>query len=270
MMKVVGAIVAMVLVAGIIVAVGMWRGLIPVPSVLLSALVGGGEPEHTARYYPPDTLAYFWATLVPGSGQFQELRDIWERLDDSRAFRDLVETAQDEFEEETGIDFETGVMPWIGPEFSVGVLDADWGNEELVVAGMVGVRDEDAADDFFRDWLEYIEREVRTEFHDETYLDFDIVVSEDGAQAYALTDDWLVFATSERGLEDVLARLEGDEEDSLASNEDFMEARSHLTERRFASAYVSLVEAQDLLEDVWDEAFGANVAGLAGSGARIG
>ena len=98
MMKVVGAIFAMVLVAGIIVAVGMWRGLIPVPSVLLPLLVGGGEREHTARYYPPDTLAYFWATLVPGGGQMQEILGIWERLDDSRAFRDLVDQAQDEFE----------------------------------------------------------------------------------------------------------------------------------------------------------------------------
>ena len=255
MVKVVGAIAAMVLVAGIIVAIGMWRGLIPVPSVLLPLLMGGREREHTARYYPPDTLAYFWVTLAPGSGQLQEMQDIWERLDDSRAFRDLVDLTQEEFEEETGIDFETGVMSWIGPEFAVGLLEADWKREEWVVAGMVGVRDGDSADAFFRDWLDYMENEHYTEFHDETYEDFDIVVSEDGSQAYALTDDWLVFATSERGLEDVLVRLSGDEEDSLASNEDFVEARSQLTERRFSSVYFSLVEAEDVLEDVWDETF---------------
>ena len=264
MMKVVGAIVAMVLVAGIIVAIGMWRGLIPVPSVLLPLLVGSGEREHTARYYPPDTLAYFWATLVPGRGQLQELRDIWERLDDSRAFRDLVDLAQEEFEDETGIDFEAGVMSWIGPELALGVLEADWSREEWVVAGMVGVRDEDSAESFLRDWLEYMEEDQYTEFHDETYEDFDIVVSEDGLQAYALTDDWLVFATSERGLEDILARLSGDKDDSLASNEEFMEARSQLMERRFASAYFSLVEAEDFLEDVWDETFELSAGGWAG------
>ena len=66
----------------------------------------------------------------------------------------------------------------------------------------------------------------------------------------------MVFATSERGLEDILARLSGDEERSLESNEEFMEARSQLTERRFVSAYFSLVEAEDLLEDVWDATFG--------------
>ena len=263
-MKVVGAIVAMVVVAGIIVAIGMWRGLIPVPGVLLPLLVGGGEREHTARYYPPDTLAYFWATLTPGDGQRKELLDIWEQLDDSRAYRDLVDMAQDEFEEETDIDFETGVMSWIGPEISVGVLEVDWKREEWVAAGMVRVRDEDSAEEFFRDWLEYVESELHTEFQDETYRDFDIVVSEDGMQAYALTDDWLVFATSERGLEDILARLDGDEKDSLASTEEFIEARSQLAERRFASAYFSLVEAQDLLRDLADETFGSGGRGLVG------
>ena len=114
----------------------------------------------------------FWATLVPGGGQLQEILDIWERLDDSRTFRDLVDQAQDEFEDETGIDFETGVMPWIGPEFSLGVLEADWSREEWVVAGMIGVRDGDTAEEFFRDWLEYMENEHYTEFHDETYEDF--------------------------------------------------------------------------------------------------
>lgn len=65
---------------------------------------------------------------------------------------------------------------------------------------MVGVRDEDSAEPFFRDWMEYMEDRHYTEFDDETYGDFDIVVSEDGSQAYALTDDWLVFAAGERGL----------------------------------------------------------------------
>ena len=195
-----------------------------------------------------------WCRLV---GQLEEFRDIWERLDDSRAFRDVVDTVQEEFEDETGIDFETGVMSWIGPEIAVGLLEADWRREEWVVAGMVGVRNGGAAEEFFRDWLAYMEDEQYTEFHDETYEGFDIVVSRDGLQAYALTDDWLVFATSERGLEDILARIAGDEEDSLASNEHFMEARSQLPDRRFASLYFSPVEARDLLEDIAAEAFGS-------------
>ena len=263
MVKIIGAIVGMAVVAGIIVAIGMWRGLIPIPSGLLPLLVGGGERERTAQYYPPDTLAYFWATFVPGEGQLAELRNIWERLDDSRAFRDLVDRAQDEFEEETGIDFEEGLMPWIGPEFSVGVLEADWGGEEWIAVGMVGVRDQGAAEEFLSDWLDYMEGEQYSEFYDETYRGFDIVVSEDGEQAYALTGDWLVFATSERGLEDVLARIAGEEEASLATDDHFMEARSQLANRRFASVFVLLQEAEVVLEDAVDEVLGTSGRGAA-------
>ena len=255
-MKVIGATLAVILIAVVIVAIGMWRGLIPIPSGLLPFLLGDGEPERTARYFPPDTLAYSWATLAPAGGQLQELQDIWERLDDSRAFRNLVETMQEGFEDETAIDFGTDVWPWIGPEIAVGLLDVDWRGEEWVVAGMVGVRDHRAAEEFLRDWLDYMADEYYTEFDDETYAGFDIVVSDDGLQAYALTEDWLVFATSERGLEDILARLAGDEEDSLAKSEHFVEARSQLSERRFASVYFSLVEARDLLADIAHEAFG--------------
>ena len=249
LVKLIGAICAMLVVAVLIVAVGMWRGLIPVPGVLLVLLVRGGEPEHTARYYPPDTLAYSWATLVPSGGQLEELQDIWGQLDDSRAFRDVVDSAQDEFEEETGIDFEAGVVPWIGPEFSLGLLGVYREREEWVVAAMVGVRDRDAAEHFLSDWLEYIEDESHTEFRGDTYRGFDIVVSDDGHQAYALTDDWLVFATDERALEDILVRVGGDEDTSLASEDSFREARSQMLDRRLASVYVSSREAEDLLDE---------------------
>ena len=257
LIKIIGVIVAMSVVAVVIVAIGMWRGLIPVPGVLLSVLVRGGDPEYTARYYPADTMVYSWATLVPGEGQFDDLQKVWERFNKSRAFRDLVEMAQDDFEEETGIDFEQGVMPWIGPELSVGLLDADWEYEEWVLAGMVGVRDKKAAEGFLDDWLDYMEDEWHTEFGADTYRGFDILVSVDGAQAYALTDDWLVFATDERALEDILARVAGEEDDSLGSGDLFQEARSYLADRRFASVYLSVGEAEDLLEDLSDEMFGS-------------
>lgn len=43
-----------------------------------------------------------------------------------------------------------------------------------------------------------------------------------------------------------------------------MEARSQLTERRFASAHLSLVEAENFLEDVWDETFELSGGGWTG------
>lgn len=260
LIKSIGAIVAMILVVVIIVAVGMWRGLIPVPGALLFVLLRGAEPEYTARYYPPDTMAYTWVTLVPAEGQVDHLQEIWERLNRSRAFRDVVDLAQDDFEEETGVDVEKDVMPWIGPEISVGLLDVDWENEEWVVAGMVGVRDREVAEDFLGDWLDYMEDDRYTEFSTDTYMGFDIAVSDDGLQAYALTEDWLVFATDERALEDVLVRIAGEEDSSLETEELFQEARSNLPGRRFASVYFSPGEAEDLLKDAY-EMFGSEAAG---------
>lgn len=255
--KIISVIVAVCVVAVVIAAIGMWRGLIPVPDVLVSALLRGGEPEHTARYYPADTMVYAWATLAPGDGQFEELQEVWELLNKSRAFRNVVEMAQDDFEEETGIDFERDVMSWIGPEFSVGLLDADLEHEEWVVAGMIGVRDRESAERCLYHWLDYVEDEWHTEFGVDTYRGFDILVSDDGEQAYALTDDWLVFATDERALEDILLRVAGEEDDSLGSRDLFKEARSQLADRRFASVHLSVVEAEDVLQDVAAEIFGA-------------
>lgn len=106
LIKFVGAIAAMGAVAVVILAIGMWRGLIPVPDVLVSVLIRGAEREYTARYYPADTMIYFWTTLGPGEGQLDDLRNVWKTLNRSRAFRNVVELARDDFKEETGIDFE--------------------------------------------------------------------------------------------------------------------------------------------------------------------
>ena len=82
MLKADGAMVAILMVSVAVVAVGMWQGFIPVLGRLLSLLAGAKEPEHSARYYPPDTLAYAWATLLPSGGQSDDMRDVWQRFND--------------------------------------------------------------------------------------------------------------------------------------------------------------------------------------------
>lgn len=57
MLKAAGAIVAILFVSVAVVAVGMWQGFIPASGPLLALLARAKEPEHSARYYPPDTLA---------------------------------------------------------------------------------------------------------------------------------------------------------------------------------------------------------------------
>ena len=256
LIKIIGAIAAVLVIALIATGAAMYFRFIPIPGPILAMLVGAKSPEYSARYYPPNTLAYGWLTLAPGQGQMQDLEIIWERFNEFLAFRDLVDLAQDEFEDETGIDFETDVMPWVGPELSIGLLDFRGDFEEPVIAAMVGVRDRDAAADFLSDWLDYMEDAENADFDDDSYRGFDIVVDENGHQAYALTDEWLIFATSESALEVMLERIVGDEGNSLSSSERFAEARSSLPNRRFASAYVDSRRTLDMWEHFADDALG--------------
>ncbi len=106
---------------GVIAAgVAVYTGLISIPWLTK-------PPEHSARYYPTDTLAYTWFTLYPSSDQRRVARDIWGRLDDRRAFRNLVEDFEDLVEEETGFEIEEDILTWIGAEISAAVLDFDLG-----------------------------------------------------------------------------------------------------------------------------------------------
>ena len=249
LIKIIGAIAAIVVIAVVIAAVAMWRGLIPVPSPLLALLVGAKEPEYSAQFYPPDTLAYAWFTLTPGGGQFDEMRDIWGRFNEYPAFEELVAELKEDFADETDIDFDTEVAPWIGPEISGGVLAFDVEQEELTAAAIIGVRDADVAADFLSKWLEYMTDTEETDFDAGSHRGFDTWVDDDKHQAYALTDDWLVYATDESVLEDTLDRIDGDGGGSLADTENFMAARAALPEHRFNSSYIDYRRALASWED---------------------
>ena len=110
--------------------------------------IRASEPEGTAVYFPDDVLAYSWATLSPGVGQGQHMLDIWERFNEISEFQDAIDELLEEFEDDTGIDFEEDVLPgsariypllcwtqvtltsWMPPQFSAyrttGPLQTSW------------------------------------------------------------------------------------------------------------------------------------------------
>ena len=250
LIKTLGAIAAVMIIAVIVIALAMWRGLIPIPGPLLALLVGAKEPEYSARYYPSDTLAYGWVTLTPGGGQFEEMRDIWERFNEFRDFRRIIDDFQDDFADETGINFETEVMPWIGPDASVAFIDFDTRRDEVIAAATISVRDENAARDFLEQWLEYMEDAEGADFDADSYKDFRLWIDESEYQVYGLSKDLLVFATTESGFREVADAVAGDTDGSLADNENFKAAQAALSKRRFASVYVDYEETLKLVEDL--------------------
>ena len=76
--------------------------------------------------------------------------------------------------------------------------------------------------------------------------DFRTWVDEDGSQAYALSDDLLVFATTEDMLEDVMWYAAEERSRTLADDENFVEARAALPSERFASFYVNTEDSEDI------------------------
>lgn len=247
--KIIGAIAAVIIIGVIAVGAAMYFRLLPIPGPILALLVGAKEPEYSARYYPSDTLAYAWVTLTPGDGQFEDMREIWGRFNDYPAFADLIDELRDEFEEDTGIDFEMEVMPWIGPEISAALLDIDVKQEEAVVAAAIGVRDKDAAAAFLTKWRKEMTEETGADFAVGTHRGFDTWVDEDAYQAYALTDDWLVYATDQFTLMGMVERIADGGSDGLNQNANFIAAQAALPERRFSSFYLNYQQGIELLDE---------------------
>ena len=220
-----------------------------VAAYMLVPGIRSSEPESTARYFPDDVLVYSWFSLSPGVAQGRHMLDIWGRFQDIPEFRDAVEEFLDEFEDDTGVDFQADVLPWLGPDISFAVLDArDF--ESVDAAAMFGVQDHAAASDFLDDWLEYIEDEEGARFEEDSSGGFDIWADGGEEQFYALSNDWLVFATTEDALDEVLDRIAGDGGESLADNPDFEEARSLMWDPRIMSFYADLSTIMDEVADV--------------------
>ena len=265
LIKIIGAIAAVIVIAVIVVGLAMWRGLIPIPGPLLALLVGAKEPEYSARYYPPDTLAYAWVSLTPGDGQFEELWDIWGRFEDYPAFQDMIEQSKNDFNQESGIDFDTEIMPWIGPEISAALLAIE--EEEPTAVATIGVRDSKTAAAFLAKWREYMAEGSDAAFQAGSHRGVDIWVDDDAFQAYALTDNWLVYATDEKSLTDTLDRIEEGGGDSLADEANFKAARVALSERRFASFYLNYQQGIEMLDEILSSEAGGLTPGMFGPAA---
>ena len=251
-LKITGIAAGVIILLVIAVGVGAYFGVIPNPFLNMFLK----PPEDSARYYPEDTLAYAWLTLQPGGGQREQMLDVWERFNEFRVFRNRLDDLFDEFEDESGIDFEQDVFPWAGPEFSAGVIELNRYSEP-VVAATVGVRDADAARVFLDQWLDFLEDTAGADFDADSYRGIDTWLDENSGQAYALSRSLLVIVDSgddsESVLEEILELVDGAARPSLADSADFQSARAALPDRRFASVYVNvrgaLADAEELVGD---------------------
>ena len=217
--------------------------------------IRGSEPENTARYFPEETFIYSWGTFTPGIGQGRQMLDLWNRFEELPKFKEVVDDLLEDLEEETGIDFEREVLPWVGPDLSFALLNAT--EESGDVVALVGVKDHGAASDFLRDLLEYMEDDgVELEREDDIH-GFEVWADWDSDMALALSGDWFLFASAEDALNDVLSLISEGEGQSLADTPNFQEARTAMNGDRVMSLYIDMEANMDLFSDL--SGFGESV-----------
>ena len=243
-LKVAAAIAALVLLGMVGYGAGVYLGFFAVPFV-------SNPPEHSARYYPDDIIAYSWMTLNPGGGQRRHMTDMFERLTDISTVREWQEELEDALEDELDIEPDD-LAAWVGAEMSVAVMDFDSRDGTTEVAGTVQVRNREAAEAFIDKVLDRLEDDG-FDFERDDYGDFDTWVDEAGWDDYqlslALSNDLLVVASAEHTLKIVLDRVSGKQTRTLASDDAFQEARAALPGRRFMSAYLDYENLLDVIED---------------------
>lgn len=244
-LKITGVILAAVGVLIVAFAALIYFGIGPNPFIGLFL----DPPEHSARYYPRDTISYAWLTLYPEDGQIDQMMDLFERINELPELEERLEDLQDDVEDESGFDFEEELETWIGVDASAGLLEE---NDKPVGVVTVSVRDFERAQIFIEEWTDYLEDESGFDFDYDDDDGIDIWTDERERLAFALTREVLlvVFADDpEETLEDMLDLITGRSERSLADDEQFQAARQQYSDRRFASVFLNIEELLDLLDD---------------------
>ncbi len=211
--------------------------------------------EQTAKYLPPDTQFYMSVNLRPGVGQLSKLKTIYDKFDANDKFGERIDKLFEEIEDESRIDTKEDLLPWLGPEIAVALLDFDVADESVDFVAFIGTTDTEATTVFLDGFLEYIEIEEGTGFTEgshQGYVTYDGPVDSGDINAhFVVTDDYLLFATTRELLESTVDMIDASGE-SLADNPDFISARDSVDDSRFAFLYAST----DRIVDTISSSFG--------------
>ena len=209
------------------------------------------QSEETAKFLPHSTQFYFSVNLRPGIRQIRHAINILsvfkqDKLDDEPEldqYPDTLNETLDEFEMETGIDLEKEMFPWIGPEIAIALVDiGNFSPDEIEMVVFLGTTDKLATEDFVKSLVQYLGEEDGLVVYESSIGDSVIYRVSDSQSDFGLstveinlvvTDDYLILATSDRVLREVIGRPGI----SLADNPNFQKARESVQDPRVAMFY---------------------------------
>ena len=227
--KILIALLALVIV---LVSVPAAAGLfVDIPYSTIFGLATSAKPQHSAGFYPYDTYAYVAVDAKPTFGNIGELLKLREGFSDAAVLADFFGDLFEGTGTDAGIELKD-VSPWIDFRHSAGVTDAG----EIAI---IGVRNRDRAAEFVPVLIEkgLDASEADFSFSSDGGFDTWIATGDSELPSLALTDDWLVIASGERGLREVLAHMSGAAETSLLDHPRFIAASEVMVDGHFVSAY---------------------------------
>ena len=178
--------------------------------------------------------------------------DLWDRFNENRTFRKEIEDAREEWEEETGINLEEDIRPWLGPDLSAGIVRFD-SNDQPIAVATVSVLDRQSAEIFLDQLTDYLEDSSGASFVGGTFQNHPTWTDGVSGYGYALTDDLLIAAFAEEELQDTLEEMlelaTRESVPNLAGTQRFQEAMKELPRRRFASAYMNIEDYHYVVTD---------------------
>ena len=213
-------------------------------------------PEDTAKFLPMETTFYVSMNLRPGVGQLMKAKEVRDRFREHPGFDEKLDEIYEEIEEETGINVEEDLFPWVGPEVSLAIPDFQGIDEAPGVVAFIGTTDKRAAESTIRKLIAKAESEGVEYEESETqgHLTFISGPSDEVISYIALTDDYIVATTSAELLESTLERMNSARpKPSLLDKPGFQEARAAAQSPRFGILYLDVAGIIDQLAEDFDE-----------------
>lgn len=196
---------------------------------------------------------------------FLHLAEAYEDAFDEAELADSLEEMEDTYD----ISFEDDIQPWLGAEASIAILNLGDATESMLQPGGMGdspgspplivfaimTRDRKASDEF----LEKLKASIEDQDYnveEETYKDVPFYVQEveedwETPVIFGTVGNFVVITSDVEGMKDVIDTHKG-EIDSLAKNEDYLEAMKELPSDASMYMFVNMQDLAPALEDYAD------------------
>lgn len=196
---------------------------------------GNFGPPETVKLAPADTELFI--CVKPNLLQlrnFSNLQDIYQSNSETKA---VMEELLKEFRQETDVDYELDIKPWLGKE-AAAFIPRQENPEELVA--VIQYKDREKA----RQFIKKLTKDEDT--REEAYRGIAVTCVED--DWVALTDGFMFIASNEELMHATIDRKLGKRSESLEDNYDYRKVEKSLPWNRSAFCFININEISNSLK----------------------